>query len=66
MTALSWTEVPAPMSMCRAVAAQDGAEPDARAVADADVADEDRGGGEPHVAADGGRDAVELDEQSRA
>ena len=43
MTALSCTEAPAPIGS-RAVAAQDGAEPDARAVADVDVADQDRGG----------------------
>src|SRR4051794_35629256 len=46
----------------RDVAAQDGAEPDARAVADADVAGEDRVRRQEDVAPDRGRDAVDLDQ----
>ena len=47
-------------------AAQHRAEPDARVVADADVADQDRGRRQPDVATDGGGHAVELHQERPA
>ena len=64
MTALSWIEQPAPISMCEfGVAAQHGPEPDVAPVADADVADQDRRRGQVNALADRRGDAVELNDR---